>query len=331
LSHVRFGLGDVTEIRFCVSPLWETVASLWALADPARHAVHLSWIRPARALARRRELAPHVELLTAFARPATWLPDFLTPPPAGPLAQIDEELATVAVTEPDRVTGDILATERHRPVTLLGRAVAEDPVRMLPRLVAALRAWHDAAIAPCWPTMRALLEADIAYRSRQLAEGGLRQLFDTLHPTVRWHGDRLVCDDPWGLDLDLRGRGLPLMPSVFVDRRVLLNVRDASPPGAVYPVRAVATMWEGRPAAAGGAGLDRVLGPARARLLWLLQSPSTTSELARRTGLSPGSVSQHLRALHEAGLVSRSRQGRQVLYLGTEVASALLRANGLAE
>ena len=67
--------------------------------------------------------------------------------------------------------------------------------------------------------------------------------------------------------------------------------------------------------------------PGRAALLHLLDTATTTTDLARLTGMSAGNVSQHLAALHAAGLVSRSRQGRHVLYRDTDAARVLLRAS----
>ncbi|MGW8642535.1 ArsR/SmtB family transcription factor [Micromonospora chalcea] len=69
-----------------------------------------------------------------------------------------------------------------------------------------------------------------------------------------------------------------------------------------------------------------MVGGGRAALLNLLDAATTTTDLARLTGLSAGNVSQHLSALHAAGLVTRSRAGRHVLYRNTEVGAALLRA-----
>ncbi|GAA2333487.1 DUF5937 family protein [Dactylosporangium salmoneum] len=329
MSEVRFAVADVAEIRFCVSPLWETVTSLWALQQPGRHALHLPWIKQARTLARRRDLAGPVALLAAFARPKAWLPDFLTPPPASPLVDVGEELDRVLATPADEVRRDILVTARAEPLTPGAEAVAADPAAMLPRLAGAARAWYDAAIGPHWPRMRALLEADIAYRSRQLVAGGARLLFDTLHPAARWEGDRLVIADRWTQSLSVSGRGFPLMPSVFADKGPLISCSDEAAPGAVYPARAVGTLWEGLGRPVDGdpaAALAGVLGPARARLLELLRAPGTTSDLARRTGLSVGAVSQQLGLLHDARLVERNRQGRAVYYLCTSLGLALLGA-----
>lgn len=328
MSQVRFEVADAAGIRFGISPLWETVRSLYALADPGRHWPHRPWVRAVRQLASNRDLARSVELLRAFAHPGAWLPDFLTPRPAGPIVELEDELAVLAATPPEVVAADLTATTAKRPLTRLAAATLADPAGTLPLLVDAARTWHRAAIAPYWPQMRALLDADIAFRARQLAEGGATRLFDTLHPTVRWAGDRIIADDPWDIDLDLRGRGLPLVPSVFVDRRVLWNVRADSPPVAVYPARSVATLWR-RPVPA-SPGLAAVLGTTRARLLAMVRDPATTTGLALRTGLSPAAVSQHLHTLHAAGLITRSRHGRSVRYLATGAGRLLLTINGIS-
>jgi rhodanese-related sulfurtransferase/predicted transcriptional regulator len=55
--------------------------------------------------------------------------------------------------------------------------------------------------------------------------------------------------------------------------------------------------------------------PRRLELLELLaQAPRTVEELARRSGQSTANTSQHLQALHAAGLVDREREGTHVRY-----------------
>lgn len=64
------------------------------------------------------------------------------------------------------------------------------------------------------------------------------------------------------------------------------------------------------------ARLFKVLGSeTRLRLLGLLEEePSTVGRLVERAGISQPLVSQHLRTLREAGLVSATRAGREVTY-----------------
>lgn len=55
--------------------------------------------------------------------------------------------------------------------------------------------------------------------------------------------------------------------------------------------------------------------PRRLELLDLLaQAPRNVDELARESGQSIANASQHLQALHAAGMVTRTREGTQVRY-----------------
>ncbi|MCM1965734.1 DUF5937 family protein [Streptomyces sp. G1] len=280
MGAVRFGVGDLAQLRFAVSPLWETVASLRAAADPGRHAVHLPWIKQALTVREDRG-----ELLARLA-------GFVPPAPRCPLSEIEEELALLAA----------------RP----GPAGAPD----------AVLAWWRAAVRPHWPRIRAVLEADIAYRTRQLAEDGIQEVLARLHPEVRWTGDRLVSHGLPAGEARLDGTGITLVPSAFAARCRLLEGSGGTPPSLVYPARGVGTLWERH--CGPGEGLARLLGRSRAGLLARTSSPATTTQLAVRTGLSPGAVSQHLAVLRDAGLVTGHRYGREVNYRATDMGLALL-------
>jgi len=67
--------------------------------------------------------------------------------------------------------------------------------------------------------------------------------------------------------------------------------------------------------------------PRRLELLDLLaQAPRTVDDLARSSGQSTANASQHLQALHAAGIVTRAREGTSVRYslAGDEVLSLWL-------
>jgi rhodanese-related sulfurtransferase/DNA-binding HxlR family transcriptional regulator len=73
--------------------------------------------------------------------------------------------------------------------------------------------------------------------------------------------------------------------------------------------------------------------PRRLELLdFLAQAPRTVDELARATGQSRANTSQHLQALHTAGMVSRTREGTSVRYAlaGDEVLSLWLALRDVA-
>ncbi|MEV0532345.1 ArsR family transcriptional regulator [Kitasatospora sp. NPDC050463] len=323
MGELRFGVHDIVNIRFAISPLWETVASLRAVADPGRHVVHLPWIRRALALRQDRGLTVRTAPLSALLLPLhDDGPAFLTPSPRCPLAEIEEELAILLATPAEEVRAGLGAACPVQPRSPFGRRIAEDPERALPELADAVHAWWLAAVKPHWPRIRAVLEADIAHRTRQLAEDGIQQVLGGLHPSLHWAGDRLVSPDLPAAGLDLGGAGITLTPSAFAGRFHLLPGHRSCPPGAVYPSRALGVLWERRESA--GDGLARLLGRSRAQLLACTSSPTTTTQLAARTGLSLGAVSQHLAVLRDAGLVTSHRYRREVNYTVSDLGTALL-------
>jgi DNA-binding transcriptional ArsR family regulator len=91
-----------------------------------------------------------------------------------------------------------------------------------------------------------------------------------------------------------------------------------------YPVTGQLAATE----AARRGGLGRLVGANRAALLRMLDHPAGTTDLAALSHLPIGSVGNHLRVLLDAGLVSRRRSGRAVLYWRTPLGDALTAADG---
>ncbi|SIM85165.1 ArsR/SmtB family transcription factor [Micromonospora cremea] len=307
------GVEDLADTRFGISPIHETVLSFRVLREPGLYALHLPWRRSVLG----RLDALDTELLTALVGPDRALPDFLTPRPTRFAATFEEELTTVRRTPPGIVRRDVLAAyPRGRLPDVLREIAADDDAPALAlrdAVCAALQRYWDVAIKPTWPQMRLVLEADMTYRARQLALGGARLLFADMHPNLRWHDGVLHIDKMIGRHRVLvSGRGLLLLPSVFAHKPAP-PVSPEQPPLLAYPCRGVATLWAPTPTA-DGAALTSLLGAPRTRLLGLLDEPLPTVEIARRLTVTPSAVSQHLRVLHATGLVSRTRDGRHVLY-----------------
>jgi len=319
MIEMRLQVADLAETSFAVSPLQETVFSLWVWRAPGRQAFHLPWRRASAAAWGRCD----VEMLDALVSPRRWLPDFLTPRPATPLTEFAAELAIVRATPAQRVADGLLATYDGAPVPAVLRG---HPDAVLSRIVAALAGYWQACLEPWWPRIRAVLEADIVYRSRQLALGGARALFADLDWRVHWRDGVLYIDRLPGLDyvIDIDGRGLPLVPSLFC-RGAITYISADEPPLITYPARGRATVWESADAAS-DAALVELLGAARARLLILLDRPASTTELAHRLAVSPSAVSQHLRVLRSAGLLGKARSGRSMLYLRSPLGDQLVGA-----
>jgi DNA-binding transcriptional ArsR family regulator len=301
-----------TRIRFAVSCLWEVVASLRVLHDRGVPSVHRKWVSKAR---------PGPGGLLARLVPPTggYAPDFLTPPPAGLTADLAAELSALRSTGPDVVRAH-LGLMPGEPVTDL----LDDPRAGLARLCDEIAEYWESAIAPDWPRMRALLDADVRRRAHRLATDGAATVLNDLHERVRWRDGTLLVDKRHCTAPDVPdGTGLVLIPSVFAWPSVL-TVSSWGTPQLAYPAAGVATLWEepSRPPDTLGA----LLGAGRARILTELGSPLSTTELARRTGLTPGGISQHLRILRAAGLVATHREGRLLLNSRTRAAETLLAA-----
>jgi DNA-binding transcriptional ArsR family regulator len=175
-------------------------------------------------------------------------------------------------------------------------------------------------IAPDWPTIRELLERDVAYRARRLAEGGIVRLFGDLSPAVALRGRRLCVQQRTTATVKLGDAGLLLTPCAFISPRVGTT---PEPPHLIYPARGTAALLGHEPSSRGPA-LARLLGATRAEILVLLDQPTSTTSLAQRLHRSPGNVGDHLAVLLQAGLVTRRRAGLSVLYSRTPAADALL-------
>ncbi|MFE6176841.1 DUF5937 family protein [Streptomyces sp. NPDC056464] len=322
---LHLGTDDLTRCRFAISPLCQTHEALRMLRRPRRHGYHRSWLRRVRRTVDGLDLA----LLWLFvAPPGGYTPDFLGAPPEVPYPAFDDELARMRATDPALAHAEMTRSLACTPGLIdspRGRAALDDPAATVRRLADLTeRAWH-ALLAPDWPRHRAVLEADIAQRSRRAADGGLDALLTGLHPTVDW-ADRTLTLRRYADVADAQrpdGRGVLLMPSVFVWPDVVSGFARPWQPTVIYPARGMGrlhTAPEPRPPQA----LGRLLGHQRAAVLAGLTAPSSTTEQARRHGLALSSVSAHLSVLRETGLLESRRQGHYVLYARTALGDALV-------
>ncbi|MFF9507694.1 helix-turn-helix domain-containing protein [Streptomyces sp. NPDC014724] len=314
--------------RFAISPLHEVAATLlpWGL----RAALHPGpnadpWVARARRVLRRARLPLLSELSLDGGG---YVPDFLSPHPSGPAPTVEEELERVRSTPPERVLGELKALRDGRPGSGLPgsellpevrRAMARGGGHVARQAAEELRRYWDLAFAPHWEAARSALESEVDRCAGVLARRGAAELFDSLHPGIRWADGTLRVESGFTVAL-----AVPLVvvvpslvapgPGVAVD-----PVRGGRrPPSLTYPAR------DRTPApTAPSAELARLLGTTRAGLLAALARPASTAQLAAGHFLSPATVSYHLGVLHQAGLVARARSGRAVLYRRTPAGSRL--------
>ncbi|WP_372499356.1 ArsR/SmtB family transcription factor [Streptomyces lichenis] len=322
MLRIHFTGNDLAAIRMAARPdaLWETILSFHRLRDRRGPLVFGAWREEARA-----RLSGETRLLGALVPQRGYFPDFLTP--AAGLDGLESGLEAIRATPPARVHTELALLAAARPVAapLPGWAVdlAQGEPEPFGRLLTALRGYHRAAIEPSWAYVESRIEADRALRGRALLDGGAEELLASLPPMLRWQAPVLEADYPVDRDLHLDGRGLLLQPSFFC-RGTPVVLRDPDlPPVLVYPVT-----HTDAPAAVnpdGGASpLGRLVGHTRSAVLRAIGHGGTTSELARRAGVSLASASQHAGVLREAGLVVTMRQGSSVLHTLTPLGAALL-------
>jgi len=310
---------DLTKVRLAPSPLWETVNSFGVLLHHGRDTVHAPWAARARRTLPGTDLSP---LLAAMCL-EKHCPDFLTPPPDASAATFEEELERLRTTPPEVVHREVwmlmreereqfgpLPAEKER----LLEVYLKDPEGTLRRLVDALRRYHALAIAPYWPRMREHLEGDTIKRGQALAFGGVEALLSGLHQKASYEGGTLELEKAYEAVIEPAGRGITLVPCVFVWPKIDVLVQPGYRPTLAYGPRGVANLWTSSSPPPDGTALEAALGTGRASVLKNLLVPTTTSELARQLHLSPAAVSAHLSRLKVAGLVEPHRDGKRVYY-----------------
>ena len=114
--------------------------------------------------------------------------------------------------------------------------------------------------------LTAILEAEIALRARRLVATGSASAFEDLDPTVTWHGDDYGAHPTvqGTADIDLAGRGLLLIPSVFA-WDVWPRTDPPWDPALTYQPPGIGDLWTTKPGR--GDALDALIGQRRATIL----------------------------------------------------------------
>ncbi|MCB5178134.1 ArsR/SmtB family transcription factor [Streptomyces antimicrobicus] len=333
MLRIHFTGVDLARVRMAGRPdaLWETILSFHRLRDRRDARLFGEWRTETRS-----RLNTETRLLGALIPSRGYFPDFLTPV-EGQYGW-DVGLDALRGIRAERLRRELSLVSGGGPPAPRLREFADGGVRHLPRLLNELRGYHRAAVEPYWTHIQAQIEAERAARGRALLDGGADELLASLPPMLRWRAPVLECDYPVDRDVRLRGRGLLLQPSFFC-RRTAVTLHDPDlPPVLVYPAAAqlasAPTCGEGvRPTSLDDhrqKTLGKLVGHTRSVVLRAIGDGATTSELARRAGVSLASASQHACVMREAGLVTTLRRGNAVLHTVTPLGAALLKGGAVA-
>jgi len=252
----------------------------------------------------------------------SYVPDLFTPkPPTGPWARtLTQQFEVIRETSDEAVIRQLLvgryATE---PMPSEVRHAMEDGTFAL-RATNGLHRFWRATLAEQWNALDEAIVADIGHRGRTMATHGVGRLLESLHPELQWTGDQLRIDKPYEETTDFADAELVLAPSVLGWPHLRVQVCDPDNGVAMYPVREFTTGRQVRTPT-----LANLLGASRAAILDGLNAPSSTTELSRRHGLAPSTVSYHLSVLLGAGMVARGRKGLLMEYRRSQQGDALVR------
>ncbi|GES29807.1 helix-turn-helix domain-containing protein [Streptomyces angustmyceticus] len=210
----------------------------------------------------------------------------------------------------------------------LARLAADPVTTLLVRATALLTYVWEHTVRPYWERRRRVLEADMIARTAQVSQGGWAAVLDSLRPGVRWLGESRFQVNLNAYPPREIAAGAELLFMPVTPRAGWVSWEGRERYAVVYPCLGVlAEDHDRRPVPA---GLGALIGTARAGLLVLLETPMSTTQLVAVTGQGLGSVGRHLRVLLDAGLVTRRRAGRSVLYVRTAAGEVLVNASGPA-
>jgi hypothetical protein len=216
------------------------------------------------------------------------------------------------------------------PTSAWAAAEAGSPARL--ELAAATQAAYQALVEPYWSRIHACLHAEQVTKAKALAAGGPGQLLASVQSQwVRWRPPVLEVLVPFQAEVHLDGRGIVLVPSVFVGEMPSLHTNPSDPTDAPWLVLPPADdrvdlRWLWDHSWPRGAALAALVGRNRAAVLSAIAHGCTTTELADRVGISLASASQHASVLRNAGLITTRRQGSAVLHVLTPLGAELLQA-----
>ncbi|MFF0429658.1 ArsR/SmtB family transcription factor [Streptomyces sp. NPDC004520] len=313
MLRVHFTAEDFTRVRFAPrpSPVPELHAALMMLGAPHEELLFGRW---------------RGRLLRALPGAAEPLAD-LVPGGAAPyfldvLGETREEgLALIRSARPELVRSEL---ER----VYAGQGAAPPWIRGLHRgdaaawrvLEGAQRAAYETVLAPVWPLVQDLHRAEFTRHALTVAERGLGAALTALG-AARLHDGVWEWPGSPPRDVHLSGRGLVLLPTFHWRGAPLVQDLPDRPVVLTYPAGGGLPLDPTPPS--GDDPLAGVLGRTRAELLRSLTEPRTTTELARRLGVSPATASAHTQALRAAGLLTTTRTGRSVHHAPTPLGELL--------
>lgn len=295
-------------VRFAMSPATETEFLVRLVArHPNPEMAPEPWVRDA---ARRLSMLEVGELAEILRGDHAW-PGFLAPiPPLSVQGDLFEwQVRQTAATPLEQVEKEIEWAFQDRSIP---RGPLESAEKARSLLAEQLSRTYRHVVAPMWRRVEAVLRTDLAVRSHQSSEGGLAAVVNTLHPRLRLADEAIEYSSAFEHEIPIND-GLVLVPSVFGRGPAIEDQPAIGPMQIIYPARGSALLYELDEDQDNSALID-LLGATRVEILVVCAEPTTTTDLAARLDLAPGTVSPHLTTMTSVGWLTRTRIGRRVFY-----------------
>jgi len=322
--RIRFTAEDLEriQVRPTLGPLAETVKAMCLLRRTQQaRAPYRQW----RGQVKDR-LTPQMTALTALIPPGSKGVDL--PMLTGTAPTMEQGIQALLAVPREHLLVEMEHTDRAGKLPAATWAAAEPGSQARLQLAAAAAAAHQVLVEPYWTRIHACLHAEYVARLRMLAAGGPDGLLASLQShMVRWRPPVLEVLAPTDHDIPLNGRGIALVPSVFVGQAPCLHSNPNDPtavPWLVMPPAELRHLWDDPQPR--GAALAALVGRNRAAVLRTIADGCSTTELADRVGISLAAASQHASVLRDAGLITTRRQGSAVLHVLTPLGADLLHA-----
>ena len=264
-------------------PMWEILHSLHMLQVEDGQVAYGAW----RQRMRRRLPQDTAGPSAGPARPVGYSPAFRTQLAGS--GEFDEAVDRLLAVPRERFRTDLAQLTPQRSAVSWVRQLSEARPESLNRLRHAIRVYHQSALAPYWPSLKAAVHADQRHRLDQLTSGGIAAVLEGVHPQARWRDQVLEIAAFQDSDLQLNGRGLRLQPSYFCWRRPTKLADLELPPVLVFPIRnATGLVHSERPTDDPREQLAALVGRTRATVLGLTVNGASTTQLAESCRHHPG-------------------------------------------
>jgi DNA-binding transcriptional ArsR family regulator len=323
---VRLDAGGTPRITAEADPMATVLTSLVEAFGPLSHRLPVAFRRSMASTARNVDIPRLLQLVLLEPLQTS---DFLFPVEAAKAASFADRLEQVRATRLPDLAVDLI---RYRPADLgVVRQWAHDPDRLLADYCSKLADYWRAVVQPAHPRLEDRLRREAERLELGLQEYGQEIVLNLVHPRLQYADGCLRMSDnlyrgptPWHAEM------LVIKPMIAAPNTLMTNMGTVDPPhiSRAYFATAPPALRPGWPAdsrADDGDALVLLVGRPRAHILRSLQRrPGTTTDLADEFGLTPGTVSHHLKLLQQARVVIPLRRGAMVYYRITDRGARLV-------